>query len=334
MNRYLLVLLVASLGSVTGCAALLGLDYLPSRDGDGEDGSVTDGPASTLDDGADACEVDSANDASNCGSCGNQCPAGNFCSEGACLDRCPANRAACGTACVDTSKDPKHCGGCNSACAASQTCEGGECKGACSEAPCKLVPPQCGCATGQGCYADDALKRTCLAAGALGEGSPCTQGNDTSCEAGLACREHKIAGAAAILCSRLCLVDADCKGIGSVCYAPSYRGAKACSVACDPVAQTGCAPTSKCVIVQNAGGNWTDCTVKGTSTGTQGAACTANTSSCAPGFACAGEIVNGVTTYSCAKYCRNSADCGGGRVCDGMAPLKGGAAAFGQCFLP
>lgn len=81
--------------------------------------------------------VDISSDPSNCGSCGNVCPAAqsgfvSACASGSCFfERAPAScasgLASCGGDCVDTSSDPNHCGGCDTVCASGQICFNGAC---------------------------------------------------------------------------------------------------------------------------------------------------------------------------------------------------------------
>jgi hypothetical protein len=281
---------------------------------------------------ADECEVDIANDPSNCGACGTQCPAGGFCADGKCVDKCPAEKTTCGRACVDLKSDTAHCGACNNACAAGEACVDRVCGGACTETPCKMLLPQCGCPTGQGCYADDQGARACLAAGKIGEAQVCT--DDTACIPGYACREKKKEGVAVLICERMCLVDADCKGDGSLCTDQPKKGFKGCSISCNPVAQTGCGTGSKCVItVLPSQETYTDCSPLG-GTKQQGATCTLGSNQCAPGLFCVGDQKpSGLVTF-CAKYCTSTADCPQGTTCEAKQALKNSTTSYGACFPP
>jgi len=69
--------------------------------------------------------VDFQSDAHNCGGCGNACPTGSTCQNGACM--CPTGTQLCVDACVDVSTDSANCGSCGSACPAGATCQGGTC---------------------------------------------------------------------------------------------------------------------------------------------------------------------------------------------------------------
>lgn len=67
--------------------------------------------------------TDTQQDDKNCGKCGNACPTGIACQNGACA--CPNNGKACGGTCVDTQSDKNNCGGCNVICPGS--CTDGRC---------------------------------------------------------------------------------------------------------------------------------------------------------------------------------------------------------------
>lgn len=68
-------------------------------------------------------------DPANCGTCGNACPMGQFCSTAACSAACALNLTACGQGCVDLSTDTFNCGACGTNCATGQTCSGSVCQG-------------------------------------------------------------------------------------------------------------------------------------------------------------------------------------------------------------
>ncbi|WP_437600518.1 MXAN_6577-like cysteine-rich protein [Sorangium sp. So ce590] len=61
----------------------------------------------------------------HCGGCGQACPIGQPCEDGAC--RCDAGLTACDGGCADLSNDPLHCGSCEVRCAFNQTCMDGAC---------------------------------------------------------------------------------------------------------------------------------------------------------------------------------------------------------------
>jgi hypothetical protein len=73
----------------------------------------------------DGCEAKLGDDPSNCGSCGNVCPNGEACSNGAC--GCNGGGTVCNGTCADTSTDRNNCGTCGNVCASAQTCISGTC---------------------------------------------------------------------------------------------------------------------------------------------------------------------------------------------------------------
>ena len=55
------------------------------------------------------------------------------------------------------------------------------------------------------------------------------------------------------LCSRMCMVDGDCKGDGSLCLDLEGNLFGKCTAPCDPVAQTGCGSGAKCNLLPARG---------------------------------------------------------------------------------
>ncbi len=91
------------------------------------DAPIDSGPRCAA--GTDNCGgtcVDLQADTSNCGMCGNACPAGQGCNSGTC--GCPMDRTLCGAACVDTQADSLNCGACGNACPMGQMCVMGACR--------------------------------------------------------------------------------------------------------------------------------------------------------------------------------------------------------------
>ncbi len=80
------------------------------------DGSVTNG-----------CEVNTAVDESNCGTCGAACPGGQLCSAGVCLANCATGQTGCAGVCRDLATDNTNCGACGRACAGGTFCVAGAC---------------------------------------------------------------------------------------------------------------------------------------------------------------------------------------------------------------
>jgi hypothetical protein len=70
----------------------------------------------------------------NCGACSSGggagiCPIGASCSNGACL--CPPGQLVCNDTCTDSSADPNNCGACGNVCNGADTCVNGVCMSPC-----------------------------------------------------------------------------------------------------------------------------------------------------------------------------------------------------------
>lgn len=178
----------------------------------------------------------------------------------------------------------------------------------CSESPCKLTLPQCGCDQDHQCSIVGA-ERECVPKGGVAIGEPC---NGSVCEPGAAC----LGLGADARCAKFCSSDADCEGPGGACALTTgdgmgmeLEGVKFCTENCDPATSTGCAslPGSGCQLYPDAGGTkyFTRCEAAGAETL---GACNAN-SECAPSFTCATE---------CYAYCVI-----GGQACPGLMGCLG-----------
>ena len=66
--------------------------------------------------------------ATNCGACGNVCPAtAPYCSASVCAATCPTGTTTCTGACVNTASSATNCGACGVACGANQVCTNSVC---------------------------------------------------------------------------------------------------------------------------------------------------------------------------------------------------------------
>jgi len=207
--------------------------------------------------------------------------------------------------------------------------------GSCSESPCRLAPPQCGCPAGQGCYLDSSSARICGTPGPETEGRACS--GTTACQPGLLC----ISLASTGFCSRFCSTDADCTGgAGSLCILTlddgsggALPGVKLCTQQCDPtsLSPSGCPSGLGCALYEETEAPmrlFTGCRPAGTA-GT-GASCT-NTDDCATGHFCADPAGLG---DECVRYCRYpGGGCGSGQVCNDFSePIVVGGVEYGFCY--
>ena len=179
--------------------------------------------------------------------------------------------------------------------------------GGCSESPCKLTGPQCGCGAGMACtIAPGAKVRSCQTSGSTQQGQACSA--PTQCAPGTLCVG---------ICTLFCSTDADCASAGGICALQlsdgtamgSIPNVKLCTGNCNVVNGTGCPTGTGCDFGQEQTGamrNFTFCETAGT--GAKNSPCTSN-AQCQPTFAC---INNGTATV-CLKYCNvaNVSACGG-----------------------
>lgn len=268
----------------------LGDTRVPTPDG----GCTADGDCAD----GDACNGDEACVAGECvGGTPMDCADEIACS----IDRCV------GGACVH---EPD-----NGMCVAPLTCtvDRGCVDAACTETPCRLVGPQCGCPTGEGCYSTGD-ERLCAPAGTSAEGTRC---DDDICQPGNVCVNLADAGdPETTLCKRFCETDADCTGgAGSLCLSTLGMGDEMiCTNHCDPALRTGCAPGTGCGFFRDETmRSLTDCSLAGT--GTQEDPCS-DDADCASGFACI-EVRTGVS--QCLRWCRRTpagGECGFGELCN------------------
>jgi hypothetical protein len=76
------------------------------------------------------CNVTCANlrtDNRNCGFCGTECAAGQFCLNGLCMKTCSSGQTSCVDGCFDLQTDLDHCGTCLNNCPAGLICFQGQC---------------------------------------------------------------------------------------------------------------------------------------------------------------------------------------------------------------
>jgi hypothetical protein len=112
----------------------------------------------------------------------------------------------------------------------------------CSESPCKLTVPQCGCDVDEQCTIGENLARTCAPEGSVGPGQACDA--DTSCGTGSLCVGF---GSGPLTCHAFCEVDGDCTGVGSRCVLTlgdgmggEVDGVAMCSTPCNLINNAGC----------------------------------------------------------------------------------------------
>lgn len=264
---------------------------------------------------------DSCNGAETC--VGGTCAAGTpmDCSDAvACtVDGCSAG------SCTNTPDD--------TLCAGSLTCDpaAGCVDTTCSESPCRLVSPQCGCPRDQACSLASDGSLSCQVEGSNDESERCDSGG---CVAGNACVNVSLTATDVAVCKRFCDTDADCTGgPGSICLAElGTTGQRVCTSSCDPASQLGCPANSFCGLFTETGTGrrLTDCSGP-VGPGGQGVSC-AGTEDCQKGFTCADPG----SGDQCLRICRRSpagGECALGETCIAFDPaLVFNSVEYGACF--
>ncbi|MEI7703751.1 MAG: hypothetical protein WCK73_04045 [Deltaproteobacteria bacterium] len=120
-----------------GCGLACGTGYACAPCAAGCAGQcVCNPPRQVCPSGAKTVCTDTSSDPSNCGICGNVCPAGQTCSAGTCQQTCATGLTLCSGACVDVKTDPANCGSCGHACGTGQNCSAGTCQSQCTTLTC------------------------------------------------------------------------------------------------------------------------------------------------------------------------------------------------------
>lgn len=203
----------------------------------------------------------------------------------------------------------------------------------CSEAPCKLVPPQCGCPDGEGCVLVGVGKPGCVAAGTKVAGEAC--GVDL-CAPGFVCQGLK--NQKTPTCHQLCESDGDCGTLAGKCAIALLTdagglGVKVCSDDCNPVTNAGCPAGTACRIVKAPADPVVFAVCLDAGAGQQGDTC-AKPTDCEPGFQCVLPAPD-----VCAQFCVvASPTCDPGTTCHtfeiaALAPVIGGVE-YGLCLPP
>jgi hypothetical protein len=201
----------------------------------------------------------------------------------------------------------------------------------CTEDPCKLVLPQCGCGAGEACTVDGTGTRSCVPEGGAAWGGEC---GAEDCQAGSLCILKKDVPAVST-CAKFCADDSDCQAPGGLCVftlndgsGGTVPGVILCSDNCDPITNTGCpvAGTS-CYLGQEQAGQqrfFTYC--YGAGSGTQLASCP-NGDECATTYGC----FNTGSSDQCLKWCNvNQPSCPGATSCQMLTDANGASIVIGN----
>lgn len=200
----------------------------------------------------------------------------------------------------------------------------------CSESPCKLTTPQCGCDDEHQCSVVRTGIRLCIAKGAAPVGAAC---DAMLCEPGTMCFDDGVPAH----CAKFCASSADCVAPGGACFWTLKDGmggivpdATLCTEDCDPTTNAGCDLLSggSCQAFHDlrSDQSLTACVEGGP--GTPGASCPNGAMDCAPTLGC----FNNGTSDVCLKWCVvGGTPCLSGSCYSFSAPLVIGAVEYGAC---
>lgn len=192
----------------------------------------------------------------------------------------------------------------------------------CSELPCRLRAPQCGCHDGEGCYADGTGAVGCAPAGTLTLGTACVGIAD--CLPGLICVSLTDTYSQ---CMSPCTDASEC---GRDCVFEGAFGTDppigVCSFGCDPVDDRGCGLGHRCGILVD-GSDFTAASVcVPTGTVPDGGSCTTS-ETCRSGI-----CVTYATGGRCEELCNLNYDCRSTENCvDFGTPVTYDGARLGYC---
>ena len=205
---------------------------------------------------------------------------------------------------------------------------------ACTEDPCKLTDPQCGCMDDQQCSIVGTARK-CVAEGTVAVGQPC---GIQKCGPTLLCVQTT---PSVSTCNEFCDDDADCQAPGGLCIRTLNDGmggsipdVTLCTEGCDPTTSAGC-PVSgtSCQLGKEAMGQmrfFTFCSGAGTKTQMQ--ACVPANDECAPSFGCFNIGTMASPDNVCLKYCKVfGAPCPGLALCQDIGATIG-PDSYGACL--
>lgn len=207
----------------------------------------------------------------------------------------------------------------------------------CSESPCKLVEPQCGCDVGEQCTIGGDLQRTCAPEGTAGPGNTCSE--SVSCGTGSLCVGF---GNGPLTCHEFCETDAECAPPGGRCVYSLDDGSgstvpnlQMCSTSCNILNGAGCEAAGTACRLQLLTGDdvpFTNCFNAGTVVYPN--SCTTNPDNCVAGSVCWPSSGSG---NLCFQWCNvNAPTCPNGTTCTAVdvvegTPLVLGGISYGLC---